>query len=336
MVKNLKMTIHSARSLWFALAFACTPKKPEKNEVSKTNAIDFLTAREIAPAAETPDCKEDEADRIFSLLAFAVVQKDWQEEGNRKPRGHNIGGILVETIDKVVKNRPQDLPKVQRDDICKKATIGSYKIRHWARNSNHITCNGTNHGEVRLMTQYLGQVDRLTQGLDDDKELSGFTIYTTLEPCVMCSGMMMQQSVDRTVYGQTDFDFGKAIERMSFDFSQASDSEGRSGFKPFPRLTQSEASKLPLRFDIDKAYLEVNPADGDRKEGMTSFLRSGKAKAFYDRAVEELKNYKLHFPENASVLADAQKYLAEVVPVLDPLLDPSKVPNEIATKECKN
>lgn len=34
--------------------------------------------------------------------------------------------------------------------------------------------------------------------------LSGCTVYVTLEPCLMCAGLMYQARVDRCVYGCTD------------------------------------------------------------------------------------------------------------------------------------
>jgi len=75
---------------------------------------------------------QDELDEIYSLLAYSVVLKDWQT-GGEKQRGHNIGSVLVNPEGKVV---------------------------FWARNCNHITGNGTQHGEIRLM---LGYLDNLFQ-----------------------------------------------------------------------------------------------------------------------------------------------------------------------------
>lgn len=34
--------------------------------------------------------------------------------------------------------------------------------------------------------------------------LSGCTVYVTLEPCIMCAGLMHQARIDRCVYGATD------------------------------------------------------------------------------------------------------------------------------------
>lgn len=34
--------------------------------------------------------------------------------------------------------------------------------------------------------------------------LSGCTVYVTLEPCIMCAGLMHQSRIDRCVYGAAD------------------------------------------------------------------------------------------------------------------------------------
>jgi len=34
--------------------------------------------------------------------------------------------------------------------------------------------------------------------------LSGCTVYVTLEPCIMCAGLMHQSRIDRCVYGASD------------------------------------------------------------------------------------------------------------------------------------
>ena len=103
----------------------------------------------------------DERDEIFSLLAYSVVFKNWQTTTDH-PRGHNIGAVLVS---------------------------GDNEIVNWARNCNAITGNGTQHGEVRLMIGYLNQARSYS--------LRGHTVYTSLEPCAQCSGMMIQQSIER-------------------------------------------------------------------------------------------------------------------------------------------
>ncbi|WP_170229837.1 nucleoside deaminase [Polyangium fumosum] len=167
-------------------------------------------------------------DEIHQLLAYAVVVNDWQSQaassaGGASVRGHNIGGVLVDQ---------------------------NWRPVWWERNSNAITCNGTQHGETRIMWSYLEYAKT--------KDLSCHMIYTSLEPCAMCSGMMAQQKIRRTVYGNTDFGFGKAIERLhepppkGIWTNEPSDPHRRIVEQPFPRTPTSVVSASPFRIALDK------------------------------------------------------------------------------------
>lgn len=60
--------------------------------------------------------------------------------------------------------------------------------------------------------------------------LTGCTVYVTLEPCVMCAGLMHQARVDRCVYGAADPKAGalgtlyavNADERLNHTFEAVS------------------------------------------------------------------------------------------------------------------
>lgn len=233
-----------------------------------TVAAEFETSRSAVDlglfALDSQATPQDERDEIYSLLAYAVVLADWQTTLSSPKRGHNIGSVLVDENGRIV---------------------------YWGRNCNAITRNGTQHGEVRLMTGYLDQARRY--------ELEGYTVYTTLEPCAQCSGMMIMQKVKRTVYGQTDPDFGKALERLTFDFRP-------KGYGPYPRPVVSQLSKSPIAGELDRAYA----AQGSH--GMTAWLLTDEAKDIYSKARARLHAYPLRHEENEQVLESAKIYLAAV------------------------
>jgi tRNA(Arg) A34 adenosine deaminase TadA len=141
--------------------------------IAVTGAMLFLGcvtgSAAVGSADSQPSSVQLERDAIFSLAAYAVVYKDWQPAEEPNPRGHNIGCVLVDR-----NNNPVA----------------------WNLNSNNSTNDATQHGEVRVIQDYIKK--------SGNKYLEGYTIYTTLEPCVMCSGMMSLTKVTRTVYGQTD------------------------------------------------------------------------------------------------------------------------------------
>ncbi len=205
-----------------------------------------------------------EKDEIYNLVAYSLVLKNWQTENDKPGRGHNIGAVLVDPKGKIV--------------------FGNL-------NCNFVNGNTTQHAEVRTITTYLKNTD-----LND---LKGYSIYTTLEPCAMCSGMMTQSSVARTVYGQTDPAFGKALERLQLD-SRALP----NGYSPYPRPVRSEPSQSPVRIQLDVAYLK-------RDMGLTAWLRTEEAHEIYKAANARLKSYKCSFPENEVVLEAAKKFVEE-------------------------
>jgi len=52
------------------------------------------------------------------------------------------------------------------------------------------------HAEFRALTEASRKLGRW--------RLTGCTVYVTLEPCVMCAGLMHQARIDRCVYGASD------------------------------------------------------------------------------------------------------------------------------------
>ncbi|WP_051957956.1 nucleoside deaminase [Desulfobacter vibrioformis] len=219
-------------------------------------------------AKVTPQVQE-ERDEIYILTAYGVVLNDWQDGKQENKRGHNIGSILVAPDGRIV---------------------------NWARNCNSALSNGTQHGEVRLMMGYLNR--------EGGYSLKGYTVYTTLEPCAQCSGMMVLCSLYKTVYGQTDPGFGKALERLSLDSKKWNE----NGYEPYPRKVISERSKSNYCDMLDNAYKQTGGS-------ITKFLLTDQAKSIFTQAVNQLNHYQLKYPkENLSILAHAQETLKNVRP----------------------
>ncbi|TGV01554.1 nucleoside deaminase [Flavivirga rizhaonensis] len=260
----------------FALLIISTScRKHEK----KQEVVDLATG-----PSSTTTCKNTysetndvqiEKDKIFSLLSLAAVYKNWQTPETNPVRGYNIGSVLIAPSGQVVK---------------------------WARNCVDTTANSTQHGEVRLMTSYLGMTQYFSLKNEDDNP---YTLYTSLEPCAMCSGMMTLQSLNRTVYSQTDPDFGKAIQRLEFDAADY------GGCPPYPRAVISDVSPSIYRYMLDTAYVNYLRKGYDRS--ITKFLTTENARVIYSSAVDELLNYQVTYPENQSALNNAISYYNNIV-----------------------
>ncbi|MBI5177992.1 MAG: nucleoside deaminase [Nitrospinae bacterium] len=230
------------------------------------------TAVAAAPVQATAASAAEERDQIFMLVALAVVNKDWQTTNGAGSRGYNIGSVLVDANNNVL---------------------------WWARNCVNCNSNGTQHGEVRLMTQY--------QQATRNFSLKGYTIYTSLEPCAMCGGMMCMQSVARTVFAQKDPDFGDGIQRLALDSTKLGPPP--AGYSPYPRTLPSVPSTLAFYGAINDAYTQWRNAGNT---GLTKFLATPIAQKLYAAATNQLMTYQVQFPENQQVYVNALTFYRKI------------------------
>lgn len=193
----------------------------------------------------------EERDHIMMLLAFSVVLNDWQTDVPSR-RGHNIGSVLVDQHGQPV---------------------------FWARNANKVKGDATQHGEVRLIQNYLN-----CKGVGDYADR--LTVYTSLEPCAMCSGMMTLTQVERVVYGQSDPGYGKAVKALLS--------------VNYPDVYEDVPLDIsPIKRALDAAYRA-------KKQTITGFLLTPEAKAIYERASSDLDAYSPTYSQNVAPLASAR------------------------------
>lgn len=211
---------------------------------------------------------QKERDAILSLLTLAFVHNDWQSP---EKRGHNIGSLLVD---------------------------GDGLPVFWARNSVKILDNSNQHGEVRLATKYLFN-------FPGRKYLpKEYVLYTSLEPCVMCTGMLSMIQTGRVVFVQRDPEFGGVVEAL------------RNMQPPYPRVYDVAAPMdLKQKKQLDDGWTQFRKQNPDK--AITDYLVSDEAKAIYQSARDELASYTLrHQKENADVLRAAQVLATSTLPEL--------------------
>ena len=215
----------------------------------------------VSAAGSVPGPEQQERDEILSLAALAVVHRDWQV--SPFGRGHNIGAIL--------------------------AGKNSVPV-FWARNTVNMSGNATQHGEVRLIQEFLD-----CKGVD--RYANGYTVYTTLEPCAMCTGMMALTMLGRAVYVQSDPEFGNARDALaSIDYPRIFEE-----YSP-PNMRQKRA--------LDAGY--ENFRKQHPRGGITAYLLSPEAKSIFASAETELQSYKPRFQENVRVVEAAKQFLKSV------------------------
>ena len=226
----------------------------------------------LDPASiDSVSVEQQELDYFYSLMAYAIVYKDWQNNAVKESsRGYNIGSVLVDSMNYVV---------------------------HWAINSVNTTMNSTQHGEVRLIQSYLDSIQSFS--------LKGFSIYTTLEPCAMCSGMMKLTKLYRTVYGQTDPAYGNALERLQFESASCCN----GGYTPYPGIVISDKAPDPVSLEIDLAYAQYK---GVR---LVDFLTTQEAKILFQKASDMFQKYnKAKYEVNQKYIDDAHEFFSSIVP----------------------
>ena len=234
-------------------------------------------------AAAATDAARSEIDEIYALLAMAVVYKDWQDvtEQGHRVRGHNIGAVLVDPAGQPV---------------------------FWARNARFVTDNGTEHGELRLIRHFLdcpSAVDYLgvppPGRYPGARPGQGFTLYTTLDPCVMCAGTMLMMQLSRAVYVQTDPDYGHVVERLAAG-------TGGPGQPPvYPAKLDIRQADMPEAQVLDEAYRRYG-----RPNTIIPFLRSEFARRVFENATQRLRGFRSEHG-NQAVVETALAYLDRVV-----------------------
>ncbi len=77
-----------------------------------------------------------------------------------------------------------------------------------ASNAQIGNCDPTAHAEINAL--------RLAASALDNYRLPGCTIYSTVEPCLMCAGAMLHARVDCVVYGAPEPRAGAASGRVNY------------------------------------------------------------------------------------------------------------------------
>jgi tRNA(Arg) A34 adenosine deaminase TadA len=171
-------------------------------------------------------------------------------------------------------------------------------------NHNEIFNSSVEHAEARLLNRLFKLTNihdawdvgaRQSEAFDRDSDaygnaLKGVTVYTSLESCAQCSGIMTLGNVNEVIYLQTDpgqYNIGNILYRLS-----KPDDETRK--TPAPRPVSADSFSFKFFNQLDSAYQQYSVDKND--PSMTSFLCTETAYLIYLAAEEELARMKLAFP----------------------------------------
>ena len=109
-----------------------------------------------------------------------------------------------------------------------------------ACNLRETTRDPAGHAEFLALKQAARELDAW--------RLTGCTVYVTLEPCIMCAGLMHQARVDRCVYGASDRKAG-ALGTL---YSVNADERLNHTFEAVPGILEEECAALLKEFFKNK------------------------------------------------------------------------------------
>lgn len=210
-----------------------------------------------------------EKETILSLAVMAEVYADWQPR-SLPNRGYNIGALLYDA-------------RVDTIAFMEKNSINFYDDK-------------TQHAEIRLMQEYLRK-----KVLPD---LEGMHVITTLEPCMMCSGMLIFLNVDTVKYIQADPCFGRNIERLAADWVEQG--------KVFPGNGRSKRTKsVPVACPAGTLLEEGfrNFVEKTDNAMLSDYLYTESVESVYRASFEILRNWQVIYPENKQLLENAWRAL---------------------------
>lgn len=289
-------------------------KKNEGLAVYWDRKVSELAQVDVSPISP----EQSERHLIYSLLTMALVRGYWN--GNK----YGAGGDYPWRVDQRRENGSYEGDKKWGDryighNIACIAVDENGEIIDFDFNHNDLYNSSAEHAESRLVRRIfsLNQAYDHWQVLAESKikdvsygnVMNGVTIYTSLESCAQCSGVMTLGSCLRVVYLQSDpgqYLVGNLLYNLSRPHDQVH--LMAKALRPVPRskywAPESVGAEL-FDFDykgkLERAYKDfcdrgaVDPklyfwSDGKvtkKSDSLTSFLCTDAARAIYDDAARE-------------------------------------------------
>jgi tRNA(Arg) A34 adenosine deaminase TadA len=326
------------------------------NEVVELNKINF--------EKDAPELQQEavqERHRIYCHLLMKLITRFWN--GNKRgPFGsYPLRGAQIEPIQS---NEPPQPTQRYRGDMVEDpdpavsrvnwdrylghniaciAVDGNGEIIDFDFNHNDLFRSSAEHAELRMVRRLFSLTDIFDSwktgrvpGKPRAASLTKVTLYTSLESCAQCSGVMSLAGVKQVVYLQHDFTaykVGNIMYNLANRIPSAKDSLGNVisdrpgapvpipasmiGLDEFDTLNQAniafvnnlkaaEASKVSSKaffISSDKTFVDYEPS-------ITSFLCTDTARAIFERGGnkldEPLKFAKSRFPDENDVLTNEQ------------------------------
>ena len=249
--------------------------------------------------------EEKERHQIYSNLLFAITS-------------HYFNGFKYGT-DKLYPLNPESDPQTYLGhNIAAIAVNAKGEIIDFEFNHNAIFNSSVEHAESRIIRRVfsLSQVYDTYEKKNDKLELlntqkkygnllSEVTVYTSLESCTQCTGIMTLGNVKNVVYLQDDpgmYHIGNIVKNLTdgqgYIEAPLPISGKEIGFtlynklnRKFDKFVEQQKSKTGKPFSVDE--------EGSEKytSSITSFLCTNEAKKIFEIGKSNLANFKLEYPK---------------------------------------
>jgi len=268
--------------------------------------------------------EERERWRLFSLLAMSLVFEFWNgnkygdhgeypwREQQRLPGGRYSGGTYL------------------GHNIAAIAVDGDGRVIDFDFNHNKVFNSSVEHAESRLIRRVfsLAQLQEEWRptlgpapptnargspaaGTSYATVLSDVTVYTTLEPCAQCAGIMALGLVHEVVFLQRDpgeYLVGNILHNLTKEGARAPlpIPAGEFGFEYFDELNDAYQG---FKAEIPQRPFYISPRWKDSSPAIAAFLCTDDALEIYRQARDELRSFQPQFPANAQPHAGVVQFL---------------------------
>jgi tRNA(Arg) A34 adenosine deaminase TadA len=318
------------------------------------SSIATLDPIELEPPAK-------ERHRIYALALMSLLRQNWNGNkkgviGNYPARPNQIWRELDKDLFLYRPRQVSDLDVGEQrkvdylgHNIACLAVDGDGDIIDFDFNHNEVFSSSVEHAESRLIRRIFS-LTQLEEGWNlagnpdasaIASNLSNVTVYTTLEPCAQCAGIMTLAAVKEVVYLQKDFGTF-CIANILYNLTKHDPARPSVSA---PRPIRASEIGLPYYDELNSAYEKFfknaaiepfslpKPANPDQT--VTSFLCTDTAYESYKDADSNFQRLQLEYPDwsppvkqtlkdsgvvpqtkdNKTVLANAQAFIKRMAQV---------------------
>lgn len=289
------------------LTSANYPEKPKDGPLNKL--WDGPVRDLVSLPAPTFSAAEKERHSIYSLLVLALMAAFWN--GNKK----GSGGEYPWRPKQRNANGTYDGGDYLGHNIACIGVDGAGRVIDFDFNHNYVFDSTVEHAESRLVRRIFGLVHLHDGWMTRDPSvpvptkpkatfLSDVTIYTSLESCSQCSGMMALGTVKEVVFLQSDpgqFSIGNILRNLGVR------AQAQNPYLPpnpipgdlfdFPYFNQLNQGYAKFSTDIaTKPFYKPAVGDPDKTASITSYLCTDEVCDIAKAAAAELSTKVANYP----------------------------------------